>query len=143
MPVLFSGPFLIHTFSPTLSQMHVVVYSCIHLTYLFSHVLCSVCWPLVGPQDTEVYAQHQIFSYMVVVVSNCIDWLRVSSCSELALGSCNIKTSSKCICCGGGRSHQRYELHLAHYAKVTLKWLFDQFTRNVVPGDTNDLSMSY
>ena len=61
MPVFFSRPSLFLTFSPTVSQMHVVfsesvftqeIY-CTHLTYqyvLFC-VLYSVCWPSVGPQN--------------------------------------------------------------------------------------------
>ena len=64
MPVFFNMPFLFPTFSLTLNQMHVVVFSEIvfHIGNLLYQpdILSSaflyvvlVCWPPVGPQDIK------------------------------------------------------------------------------------------
>ena len=63
MPDFFSRPLLSQTFSLTLNQMHVVVFSesVFHLENLLyppdismnAYVLYSVCWPPVGPQDIK------------------------------------------------------------------------------------------
>ena len=63
MPVFFSRPFLFQTFSPTLNQMHVVVFSksVFHVGNplyppdipFSTYILYSVCWPPVGPQDIK------------------------------------------------------------------------------------------
>ena len=63
VPVYFSRPFLFQTFSATLNQMHVVVFSesvfhvgnplYPHDISLSTYILYSVCWPPVGPQDIK------------------------------------------------------------------------------------------
>ena len=64
MPVFFSKPFLSQTFSLTLNQMHVLVFSesvfCGEIllyppdiSFTAFYVLHSVCWPPVGPQDIK------------------------------------------------------------------------------------------
>ena len=98
MPVLFSRPFLFQTFTPTLNQMHVVVFSksVLHVGNplyppdipFSTYILYSVCCPPVGPQDIK-HKRLSIFHISSTMLK----------CSLLEMHCSSRHMLAKAICC--------------------------------------------